>query len=438
MLLDSVWNLLGWHASPAGVPPPAVAPVPSLIPDAALAEDDDPVWSSARISVAEALWGEGFLFPGGGAEMLHLATPLGLSAASSLLLIGAGSGGPPRCIAEEFGVWVTGYEANARLVELANERSKRAGLGRRAQVEPWDPLAPKFARRYFHHGIAIEPLRGAAPEPLLAATSLALKPGGQFVLLEVVSDLPLDPADPMVATWARLDNRPARAPSELEITEVLGRHGFDVRIVEDLSRRDMQNAMQGWRTAVTGHGRRATVTAAGRRGGARGGAVAGALPPDADGQAAACALERDRARRVTASGQSGGRVRLFRRTCHCEFTAAGGGRSAVDETEVGLPRIGGCRHSRAKPALAKAGAGTQSLLITHLRPGSRLRECNPIPILRLPPAGPKIRGRQGLLLGFLGELVIPQQANSRLRYPFPNSRASGGDWMTSPCAGMTR
>ena len=211
MLLDSVRNLLGWHAAPAGDAAACRSRrSPSLVPDAALAEDDDPVWPSARISVAEALWGEGFLFPGGGAEVLRLAKPLGLSAASSLLLIGAGSGGPPRCIAEEFGVWVTGYEANARLVELANERSQRAGLGRRAQVEPWDPLAPKFPRRYFHHGMAIEPLRGAAPEPLLAAASLALKPGGQFVLLEVVADLPLDPADPMVATWARLDHRPAR------------------------------------------------------------------------------------------------------------------------------------------------------------------------------------------------------------------------------------
>ena len=90
------------------------------------------------------------------------AAPLGLSAASSLLLIGAGSGGPPRCIAAEFGVWVTGYEANPRLVALANERSQRAGLGRRAQVESWDPLPPKFPRRYFHHGMAIEPLRRRA------------------------------------------------------------------------------------------------------------------------------------------------------------------------------------------------------------------------------------------------------------------------------------
>ena len=85
MLLDSVLTLLRRHVPPGDVPQPAVPVVPSLVPDAALAEDDDPVWPSARISVAEALWGEGFLFPGGSAEALHLATPLGLSAASRSL-----------------------------------------------------------------------------------------------------------------------------------------------------------------------------------------------------------------------------------------------------------------------------------------------------------------------------------------------------------------
>ena len=252
MLLDSVLTLLRRHVPPGDVPQPAVPVVPSLVPDAALAEDDDPVWPSSRIAVAEALWGEGFLFPGGADEVLRLAKPLGLSAASSLLLIGAGSGGAPRRVAAEFGVWVTGYEANARLLEVANERSRRAGLGRRAEVEPWDPQAPKFPPRYFHHGMTIEALRLVRPEPLLAAASLALKPGGQLVLLETVSDLPLEAADPTVATWLRLDHRAAGVPSELAITEALGRLGFDVRIVEDVSRRDMLNAMEGWRVAVEG------------------------------------------------------------------------------------------------------------------------------------------------------------------------------------------
>jgi len=250
MLLDSVRNLLGLRVAPAAVPSPAAEPAPSLVPDAALAEDDDPIWPSARIGVAEALWGEGFLFPGGGAEVLRLAAPLGLSAASSLMLIGAGSGGPPRRIAAEFGVWVTGYEANPRLVALANERSERAGLGRRAQVECWDPAQPKFPRHYFHHGLAIEMLRGAPAEPTLAAVAAALKPGGQFALVETVADLALDAADPIVASWARLEGRRAEVPSELDITNVLARLGFDVRIVEDTSRRHMECAIHGWRTAV--------------------------------------------------------------------------------------------------------------------------------------------------------------------------------------------
>src|ERR1700744_3627277 len=132
MLLDSVWNLLGWNSPTFDTP---IEPAHALVPNAALAEDDDPIWPSARISVAEALWGEGFLFPGGSAEVLRLAKPLGLSAASSLLMIGAGPGGAPRRIATEFGCWVTGFETNAKLVTLANERNQRAGLGKRAQVE---------------------------------------------------------------------------------------------------------------------------------------------------------------------------------------------------------------------------------------------------------------------------------------------------------------
>ena len=126
---------------------PAVAPCcPSLVPDAALAEDDDPVWPSARIGVAEALWGEGFLFPGGGAEVLRLAKPLGLSAASSLLLIGAGSGGPPRCIAERIrrlGHRLRSQSPPRRACQRA-EPARRAGASRAGGA--LGSAAPKFPR----------------------------------------------------------------------------------------------------------------------------------------------------------------------------------------------------------------------------------------------------------------------------------------------------
>lgn len=234
LLLDSVRKLLGRHAPPPAMPRVVTEPPPMLVPATALAEDDDPEWPSARISVAEALWGEGFLFPGGREEALRLAKPLGLSAASSLMLIRAGTGGAPRRITAELGVWVTGYESNPRLMALANERNLRAGLGRRAQVEAWDPFAPKLPPRYYYHAIAIEPLQGAPAELMLAA----------------VADRTLDPSDAMVAHWAELDHRPADVPSELGITRTLGQLGFDVRIVEDASQRHMQQAIGGWCQAM--------------------------------------------------------------------------------------------------------------------------------------------------------------------------------------------
>jgi SAM-dependent methyltransferase len=249
-LLESVRSLLGQR--PQSLPGTAVSREdrPGLVPATLLAADDDPEWPSARIGVAEALWGEGFVFPGGREEALRLAKPLGLSAASSLLLIGAGSGGAPRGITTELGVWVTGYESNPRLVALANERNLRAGLGRRAQVEPWDPFAPKFPPHYFHHAIAIEPLRGAPVEPLLGAIAAALKPAGQFVLVELVADQATVPMDASVRHWAELDHRPPELPTELNITKYLSQLGFDVRIVEDVSQRHMHEAIEGWCHAV--------------------------------------------------------------------------------------------------------------------------------------------------------------------------------------------
>jgi hypothetical protein len=83
MLLDSVRRLLRLHAAAPVEPQAAPEPQPILSPEISLAEDDDPIWPRARIAVAEALWGEGFLLPGGGEEVVRLAKPLGLSAASS-------------------------------------------------------------------------------------------------------------------------------------------------------------------------------------------------------------------------------------------------------------------------------------------------------------------------------------------------------------------
>lgn len=259
MALAQVWSrltdLVGSFASadPPDVPAPACEPagIPAepviLRPPPPL-----PFWSRERIAVVELLWGEGFTFPDGEQETLRLAKPLVLSNASSLLLLGAGAGGPARCIATELGAWVTGFEANGELADLAAECSVRGGFGRHAEIRTWQPAKPDFARHAFHHALALEALRGEAPGPVLVAICRALRPGGQLMMVDLVADPPLDPSDGAVAAWCRLEGRAPSLPSQRAVSGALVRLGFDVRVTEDISLRHMQQALSGWHGVIRG------------------------------------------------------------------------------------------------------------------------------------------------------------------------------------------
>jgi SAM-dependent methyltransferase len=213
--------------------------------------DDAPgAWSASRIGVVESLWGEGFILPGGPEEIMRLARPLGLSNATSLLLLGVGSGGPAFTVTGELGCWVSGFEAEPQLAALGVERATRAGLAKRAQIAVWDPADPNFAKQGFHHALLLQALRGAALAPVLTVAARAVRPGGHLVMLDLVADAKLDPADPAIAAWARLERRPADVPTEAAVTKLLTRLGFDVRVAEDISARHMAQALHGWHAAI--------------------------------------------------------------------------------------------------------------------------------------------------------------------------------------------
>jgi SAM-dependent methyltransferase len=243
-------DLMGAHgAQPAAMPGrgQAEAAMPDMAPDEAGLVT---LWPAARRALADRLWGDGFIFPDGEQETLRLAMPLTLNKETSLMLVGAGSGGPPCCIAGQLGAWVTGFEADAGLLAAAMDRSLRGGFGRRAEIMPWTPLEPNFARRSFHHAMALEALPAQAPGPVLNAIFRALRPGGQLMMVELVADRPLDPKDEEIAAWSRLAGREPIVPSQRAIAGALARLGFDVRITEDISLRHMQHALRGWHSLI--------------------------------------------------------------------------------------------------------------------------------------------------------------------------------------------
>jgi hypothetical protein len=183
-------------------------------------------WTVARVAQAAALWGDGFVWPGGAEEIKRLAAPFGLSAAQSLLFLGSGAGGPARTLASELGTWVQGYEADPVLREEAGRRIQRAGvaLAKRATILPWDGAVPALPERRFHHAILLEVLPAGDPVPLLEAAVGAVKLGGQVAVVQMV-----------------------RAGGERAVGEALAAAGCDLRVVEDESARHGRLVVQGWK-----------------------------------------------------------------------------------------------------------------------------------------------------------------------------------------------
>ncbi len=205
-------------------------------------------WPADRLALANQLWGPGFIIPGGEIETLRLARPLGLSAASSLLMIGVGSGGPASAVARNLGAWVTGMDNDPSLLAAARGLTSRLQMGKKVTIKAWDPEHPVFTAKSHHHCLALEPLHGAQPEPILDALARALRPGGQLVITELTAEIPLDLGDPAVRRWGILEQRnPANVVAGTAVTRMLGRVGLDVRVAEDCSDRHMEHAMLGWR-----------------------------------------------------------------------------------------------------------------------------------------------------------------------------------------------
>lgn len=208
-------------------------------------------WPAPRLHLAERLWGEGCLLPGGSEEVLRLAAPLGLSAASSLLLVGAGAAGPALRLAGELGVWVSGFERDPVLAALAARRVQRAGvaLAKRAVVRRWDPARPSFGPTRCHHALLLEALEEQT-EATLSAVAAVLRPDGQVVATQTVSTDLLDPTDPQVRAWCALEGREPPRQGTHWIAAPLDRLGFEIRVCEDIGPRQARQVVAGWKSVL--------------------------------------------------------------------------------------------------------------------------------------------------------------------------------------------
>lgn len=175
---------------------------------------------------------------GGREATVRLAGQLSLPPEAALLDIGSGIGGPARFFAQTFGCRVTGIDLTPEFVAVGGLLNEMTGLAGRVSFEVASATDLPFADQSFdavtliHVGMNIPDKTAVARE-----ACRVLKPGGRFLLYEVMRTAP--GALPLPMPWA---SEPAASHVEAPETyrEVLRAAGFALEAESD--RRDAAKA----------------------------------------------------------------------------------------------------------------------------------------------------------------------------------------------------
>ncbi|QND57043.1 MULTISPECIES: methyltransferase domain-containing protein [Mesorhizobium] len=144
-------------------------------------ETADAEYDDTAIRFLEALWGEGYLSPGGPEEVDRVVEGLSLRG-KTVLDIGCGAGGITLHLVERHGAaHATGFDVEQPVIEAARRRAAERGLSDRADFVQAPPGPLPFADRSFDTVFSKDALLHVPDkDSLFAEIFRVLKPGGVF------------------------------------------------------------------------------------------------------------------------------------------------------------------------------------------------------------------------------------------------------------------
>ena len=233
---------------------PESAPVDETATSSAPADPLVPVdpWDKRRTAIAQYIWGEGYCGPGGPEHVISMSKLLALSPKQSLLEIGSNLGGPARTLAQKFGVWVSGYESSATLVEMGNQISYMKGLLKKAEIFHYDPNTIEEFDRRFDRALAKESLYQIENKAhLLTVVERHLKPGSLFLITDYVLADESWVATDEYRDWRDSEaerRRPYLATTD-DLISMLKKVRFNIRVNEDVSEHYIELINESWKGA---------------------------------------------------------------------------------------------------------------------------------------------------------------------------------------------
>ena len=103
-----------------------------------MADTHEDEYDDGTVAMLELIWGEGFLTPGGPANVRQIVAGLDLRD-KTVLDIGSGVGGVDLILAGEYGAHVIGFEIERALIDRARDYAARAGLSEQIEFRRVEP-----------------------------------------------------------------------------------------------------------------------------------------------------------------------------------------------------------------------------------------------------------------------------------------------------------
>ena len=140
------------------------------------------LYDEHAITFLEALWGDGFLSPGGPEEVARVLEGIDL-AGKTVLDIGCGAGGITTALARDYGAAaVVGIDVEEPVCAAARRQAEKSGVAERVHIELVTPGPFLFADAGFDIVFSKDSIIHIPDKAFLAGEAFrVLKPGGWFV-----------------------------------------------------------------------------------------------------------------------------------------------------------------------------------------------------------------------------------------------------------------